>query len=209
MFNTSASAFVPSIAPTKRVDNLYGTTMTAKMIITSDMESKFQTKYKTELCKNWIEIGFCRYGNNCKYAHGHSEVVLQKLAPTKKDKNCKTFFKTGQCPYGTRCQFDHEHRHISQIMRYHHTAKLITLESLYANSIDQDTFLETYDAQLSRMPIFQQIHAEGDDELATEKATSVAKSQDESHDALSDSGESTVGSSGENVLETSHFYLSD
>ena len=103
MFNTSASAFVPSIAPAKRVDTLYGTTMTAKMIITSDMENKFQTKYKTELCKNWIEIGFCRYGNNCKYAHGHSEVVLPKLAPTKKDKNCKTFFKTGQCPYGTRC----------------------------------------------------------------------------------------------------------
>ena len=59
------------------------------------------------------------------------------------------------------------------------------------------------------MPIFQQIHAEGDNEIAAEKAASVAKSQDESHDVISDSGESTVGSSGDNVLEISHFYLSD
>ena len=94
-------------------------------------------------------------------------------------------------------------------MRYHHTAKLITLESLFANSIDQDSFLETYDPQLSRIPIFQQIHAEGDIELAAEKAASVAKSQDESHDVISDSGESTVGSSGDNLLEISPFYLSD
>ena len=53
------------------------------------------------------------------------------------------------------------------------------------------------------MPIFQQIHAEGDNELAAEKAAIVAKSQDESHDVISDSGESTVGSSGDNVLENS------
>ena len=94
-------------------------------------------------------------------------------------------------------------------MRYHHTAKLITFESLFANSVDQDTFLETYDAHSSKMPIFQQIHAEGDEELTAEKAASVAKSLDQSHDVVSDSGESTVGSFGDNVLENTHFYLSD
>jgi len=24
-----------------------------------------KTKYKTEMCKNWIEVGTCRYGNKC------------------------------------------------------------------------------------------------------------------------------------------------
>ena len=54
------------------------------------------------------------------------------------------------------------------------------------------------------MPIFQQIHAEGD-KLAAEKLSSTAESQDE----MSDSAESTVGSSGESAFENQQFYLSD
>ena len=27
-------------------------------------------KYKTELCKSWIEKGKCCYGSHCKFAHG-------------------------------------------------------------------------------------------------------------------------------------------
>ena len=54
------------------------------------------------------------------------------------------------------------------------------------------------------MPIFQQIHAEGD-KMATEKLSSIAESQDE----MSDSAESTVGSSGESAFENQHFCLSD
>lgn len=30
-----------------------------------------KTKFKTEMCKNWIEQGFCRYGNKCQFAHGN------------------------------------------------------------------------------------------------------------------------------------------
>ena len=111
--NTSAAVFVPPMAPAKKADTTYGTTKSAKQTHTSDMVNKFQTKYKTELCKNWIEVGFCRYRNQCMFAHGHSEVVLPEIEPMRKDKNCKTFFKTGQCPYGVRCQYQHEHRHIN------------------------------------------------------------------------------------------------
>ncbi len=39
-----------------------------------------KTKYKTEMCKNWIEIGVCRYGNKCQFAHGDFE-LLGKQAP--------------------------------------------------------------------------------------------------------------------------------
>ena len=101
--NTSAASFVPAKAPTKKIDTTYGTTKTAKMTHSSDMVTKFQTKYKTELCKNWIEVGFCRYKDQCMFAHGHNEVMLPKNEPMRKDKNCKTFFKTSQCPYGVRC----------------------------------------------------------------------------------------------------------
>ena len=93
--NISAVAFVPPKAPTKKVDTTYGTTKSAKCTHTSDIVTKFQTKYKTELCKNWIEVGYCRYKAQCMFAHGHSEVVLPEIEPMRKDKNCKTFFKTG------------------------------------------------------------------------------------------------------------------
>ena len=31
-------------------------------------------KYKTELCKNFEEKGFCNYWYKCKYAHGVEEL---------------------------------------------------------------------------------------------------------------------------------------
>lgn len=73
---------------------------------------KYQTLYKTELCKSYCENGHCRYGKQCKFAHGTQELTVE-TAVLKKDKNCKTFFSTGICPYGVRCQFKHEHRHIN------------------------------------------------------------------------------------------------
>lgn len=32
-------------------------------------------KYKREMCKNWTESGFCRYGLKCQYAHGAEELA--------------------------------------------------------------------------------------------------------------------------------------
>lgn len=68
-----------------------------------------EAKYKTEMCKNWIEIGRCNYGVKCKFAHGKSELV-QKIAANKhfKTKPCKQFFETGSCNYGPRCHFLHD-----------------------------------------------------------------------------------------------------
>ena len=33
-----------------------------------------KAKFKTEMCKNWIETGHCRYGKNCQFAHGNKDV---------------------------------------------------------------------------------------------------------------------------------------
>ena len=32
--------------------------------------------YKREMCKNWAEAGFCRYGVKCQYAHGVEELTV-------------------------------------------------------------------------------------------------------------------------------------
>ena len=36
-----------------------------KNLIKSD-----ERKFKTEICKNWLEKGKCNYGNRCRFAHG-------------------------------------------------------------------------------------------------------------------------------------------
>lgn len=36
---------------------------------------KEQVKYKTELCKNWVEKGKCSYSVRCRFAHGPHELV--------------------------------------------------------------------------------------------------------------------------------------
>ena len=70
-----------------------------------------KTKYKTEMCKNWIESGQCRYGNKCQFAHGNVEVINKDPTNNKyKSKACKQFHEKFHCPYGRRCLFKHEDR---------------------------------------------------------------------------------------------------
>ena len=40
----------------------------------------FRTKYKTEKCK-FYELGNCRYGDKCAFAHGESEVKSKTHVP--------------------------------------------------------------------------------------------------------------------------------
>ena len=81
-------------------------------------------------------------------------MVVPREENIKRDKNCKTFFKTKQCLYGVRCQFSHEHRCMDQIKRYAYVAKLYTYESLYANSVDQAIFVNTFESGVSKLPVF-------------------------------------------------------
>jgi hypothetical protein len=65
-------------------------------------------KYKTELCRNYSERGYCPYRAKCQYAHGNFE--LQSEASSKKcyrTRRCNSFWKHGVCYYGQRCQFLH------------------------------------------------------------------------------------------------------
>ena len=74
----------------------------------SDEFINFKTKWKTEICKYWEMYGQCKYGTNCAFAHGDSELKQRKLSFNYKTKPCKQFFELGVCSYGTRCQFSHK-----------------------------------------------------------------------------------------------------
>ena len=69
----------------------------------------FKVKYKTELCKYFEINGYCKYGDNCAYAHG-KENLRSKVTNTTayRSKKCTQFFEMGYCPYGNRCQFAHQ-----------------------------------------------------------------------------------------------------
>ena len=52
--------------------------------------------------------GYCKYGDNCAFAHGENELKNRKISFNYKTKPCKQFFEIGFCPYGSRCQFSHK-----------------------------------------------------------------------------------------------------
>ena len=73
-----------------------------------DEFNNFKTKWKTEICRYWEMYGQCKYGDNCAFAHGDSELKKRKLTFNYKTKPCKQFFELGYCSYGPRCQFSHK-----------------------------------------------------------------------------------------------------
>lgn len=66
------------------------------------------SRYKTELCRQFIENGGCKYGEKCQFAHGVGDLKDVNRHPKYKTDYCKTFHSKGFCPYGPRCHFIHE-----------------------------------------------------------------------------------------------------
>lgn len=66
-------------------------------------------KYKTEICRNWEMEGYCRFGDECTFAHGGDELNRRASMPANyKTKVCKQFTdEPFYCPYGEKCQFIH------------------------------------------------------------------------------------------------------
>ncbi|KAL4494056.1 hypothetical protein ABPG72_016012 [Tetrahymena utriculariae] len=90
-----------------------------------------ETKYKTEMCKNFQATGTCNYGKKCKFAHGKQDLVSKPIQNSKsyKTKTCKAFHEELNCPYGSRCHFKHDQRSIQEIQQSkYYSKKLATLE---------------------------------------------------------------------------------
>ena len=122
------------------------------------MKKTDRTKYKTELCKNWIEVGVCRYEGKCQFAHGEDELV-GKLPPTNskyKSKTCTTFNEKLYCPYGKRCLFRHDDRAVEEIFKYNYSMKLTFLPESYQNSLYSSDLMSQKD-ESKRLKIFQEM----------------------------------------------------
>ena len=107
--------------------------------------SKNTKKYKREMCKNWTEVGFCRYGHKCQYAHGHEELAeidriteaQARLNEKYKSQNCRQFYREKLCPYGKRCHFRHEYRTFKKIHRHFYQAHLSAITTTYSDILTE------------------------------------------------------------------------
>ena len=92
-------------------DNNYNSHQATKELEDPNSSSKkpVPNKYKTEICRNWEVEGFCRFGDECTFAHGDFELNRKASMPSNyKTKVCTQFTEDPfYCPYGEKCQFLH------------------------------------------------------------------------------------------------------
>ena len=136
------STFKPTFnsAPTMSESQMFGDDEEANMFGLDGQILPLNTKkYKREMCKNWTEVGFCRYGHKCQYAHGHEELAeidriteaQARLNEKYKSQNCRQFYREKLCPYGKRCHFRHEYRSFKKIHRHFYQAHVSAMAHTY------------------------------------------------------------------------------
>ncbi|CAD8143361.1 unnamed protein product [Paramecium pentaurelia] len=77
---------------------------------------EYTKKKKTELCKNFMLKGSCKFDTECSYAHGYAELLPKvHLHQNYKTKLCKNFINNGWCNYGQRCQYIHPENSLNKI----------------------------------------------------------------------------------------------
>ncbi|KAH7726857.1 hypothetical protein AAVH_05744 [Aphelenchoides avenae] len=70
-------------------------------------DKRLRENYKTEMCRQQRDQGFCYYGNNCRFAHNDNELRPKMRHPKYKTQLCHNYARNGSCPYGANCQFQH------------------------------------------------------------------------------------------------------
>jgi len=65
------------------------------------------SRFKTEICRNFKEKGQCLYGDLCQFAHGSEEMRNVGQHNKYKTKRCQKYWIAGYCAYGPRCNFLH------------------------------------------------------------------------------------------------------
>jgi len=71
------------------------------------LDKRTNALYKTEMCRNWNEVGDCRYGRSCQFAHGQRELRDVARHGQWKTKTCMAWLHGG-CTYGSRCCYARE-----------------------------------------------------------------------------------------------------
>ena len=105
VFATSPVTAVPDIGALAMV--LQAATLKDNLNLQEPGKTVGGSRYKTEMCRSFMETGQCKYGDKCQFAHGHREQRAMPRHPKYKTELCRTFHTTGLCPYGMRCHFIH------------------------------------------------------------------------------------------------------
>ncbi|TNV78044.1 hypothetical protein FGO68_gene5264 [Halteria grandinella] len=150
-----------------------GSAQTTAQIIkleSSPVKRTEKGKFKTEMCKNWIESDgtYCRYRDRCQFAHGQHQLMtrVEPLHPNYKSKLCASFHsEKGHCLYGSRCQFIHEQRPLDEVRQLHYVHKLSLMEQHFlpkfyheSDSIsDVVSVDQPYPSDTKRLAIFEEI----------------------------------------------------
>lgn len=100
---TAVGALTCTAPEASKVDSLVSGSKSAKL----KSEPEDADRFKTELCRSWEELGRCKYGLRCKFAHGCQELRPLDRHPRYKTIPCRQFHTRGFCSYGSRCHFIH------------------------------------------------------------------------------------------------------
>jgi len=121
--------------------------------VDKNLEAKIDPKFKTELCKSWVETKFCVYGNKCRFAHGRDEIFNKQVNKSKyKLKACSSFFQNSYCNYGSRCHFKHDERKLSEIHLPYYSLQLLSNKYLNNNKCNNNS-----EDDCQRLKVFREI----------------------------------------------------
>lgn len=59
----------------------------------------------SRLCTNFVQAGYCRFGDRCIFKHGNNDT--RDLNALSKTKPCRNF-QMGNCRFGASCKFSHD-----------------------------------------------------------------------------------------------------
>ena len=107
VFAATTPVFNPLMNAAQHAAHLLLTSAQAKEAAQDGQKATGGSRYKTEMCRSFMETGQCKYGDKCQFAHGLQEQRAMPRHPKYKTELCRTFHTTGLCPYGTRCHFIH------------------------------------------------------------------------------------------------------
>ena len=62
---------------------------------------------QVELCRSWMESGFCAYGEHCHYSHVSPKKITKRSPLNKPEITCRYWMKFGHCKRGDQCRFKH------------------------------------------------------------------------------------------------------
>lgn len=76
--------------------------------------------YKTEFCRNMMETNYCKFGDDCRFAHSRAELRTVSRQVAHRD-NYRTQpcveYNKGICYFGSRCWFLHERTDTESMFR--------------------------------------------------------------------------------------------